>query len=201
MFSCAKLYLFDIPAFVYAVLRQMICPFQRMCTFFNNSTRIADIGSGHGVFTLFCGITIPKAQIIGFEPNEKRVRIGMKAAEQLKNVTFICGTFHENEEVDAVCLSDVLHHIGEKDQEILISTIFNALPSGGKLLIKEICTNDGLKYCLSSLSDKLLYPKDTITFRSKHEWSRLLKQAGFSVICYHDRLSLLSTNLFFAVKK
>lgn len=195
------LYRDTVKNFLYAVLRRMICPFNEMRSYLKNRRYIADIGCGHGLFSVYLAQHNPSSTVFGFDPNLTRLQSGYAAGKRMNNLHFICGQFITKHSFDGICLSDVFHHLNSEDQTSLLAKIFESLVPGGVLVVKEICTNDGIQYLLSALSDRILYPDDNLLFRSSTEWIRLLEVSGFTVKHKHIWYTPFSTNLFIAHKR
>jgi SAM-dependent methyltransferase len=197
-FKLFWLYRRNISDLLYVVLRRMICPFNAMEKIIRHGPAglFADIGCGHGLFSLYCALRGRK--IVGFEPLKTRLYHAIAARHSLKNVLFVNGLFSlKTNCLQGAFLSDVLHHCSFSGQQQLIKQVFDSLKSGGTLVIKEICTNDGLSFRLSSLSDRFLYQNETCCFHSRTEWIAMLVSCGFTVTTAKIP-SLFSTNLFIA---
>jgi SAM-dependent methyltransferase len=187
--------------FLYMLLRRIICPLYRMNKILAPCSAVADIGCGHGLFSIYLGLADTKRTVIGFDLDARRLAIGEKLIRGEKNITFVRGYFDVRaESLDGACFSDVLHHLSYENQVQAISKVYDSLKPGGILLVKEICRGGGIRFLLSSLSDAYLYPQDTICFRSRQQWLQCLQEAGFSVSYRPVRLSPLSTHLFVARK-
>jgi SAM-dependent methyltransferase len=192
------LYRRNISDLLYVVLRRIICPFNTMEKIVRHGPigLLADIGCGHGLFSLYCALRGHK--IIGFEPVENRVIRAERARNGKKSVLFVRGFFStKKHSVQAAFLSDVLHHCTLSDQRLLLKQVRESLVDGGILVIKEICTDDGLSYRLSALCDALLYPREQCCFHSRKELTDQLISSGYTVTVINKSF-LLSTNLFVA---
>ena len=192
------LYRRNIADLLYVVLRRSICPFDAMEKLVRRKQPgiIIDIGCGHGLFSLFCALR--GHRVIGFEPKGNRVIRAERARNGRKNALFVQGYFStKTQRVQSAFLSDVLHHCALSDQKNLLKQVYESLANDGVLVIKEICTDDGLSYRLSALCDALLYPREQCCFHSREELTDLLVSSGFSVAII-KKSSFLSTNLFVA---
>lgn len=192
------LYRRNIADLLYVVSRRLICPFNTMEKIIRQGPAglLADIGCGHGLFSLYCALRGQK--IVGFEPLTKRLAHVILAKRSFDNVLFVNGFFSlKPNGLQGAFLLDVLHHCSFLGQKQLLKQVFDGLVSGGTLVIKEICTNDGLQYRLSSLSDRILYQNEPCCFHSHSEWVALLVSCGFTVTTAKIP-SLFSTNLFIA---
>lgn len=183
---------------LYVIVRRIMCPFSTMEKFLHTQKTIVDIGCGHGLFSVYCALK--GHAVIGFEPNHERIIKGRNAVGNAHDIWFIQGYFSAKaHSIQGACLSDVLHHSTLAQQMGILRSVYESLSKGGILLVKEICTNDGLCYQLSSLSDRLLYPKDQCLFHSQAQWTAMLESCGFTVQV-KKMAFILSTNIFIATK-
>lgn len=192
------LYRRNIADLLYVVLRRSICPFKTIEEIVRQAPAgiFVDIGCGHGLFSLYCALRGHK--IIGFEPLKTRLSHVITARGSLKNVLFVKGLFSaKTNTLQGAFLLDVLHHCSLSVQKQLLGQVFDSLVSGGTLVIKEICSNDGLSYRLSALSDRVLYKNEHCCFHTRNEWAAMLVSCGFTVKTVKIP-SFLSTNLFVA---
>lgn len=171
-----------------------------MQTILKNSDTIADIGCGNGVFALFLAQSGAK-KILGYDINGEKIKNAQRASKGIGTINFVNAAYESSHKLDAATLSDVLHHIAPFEQEALLKRIKAALRVDGMILIKEICHEDGWRFSLSSLTDKILYPRDVCHFRSASAWKELLDSLGFTVSHTKITWPFLSTNLFIGTKK
>jgi len=198
MISLKLLWLYrgNLRTLAYVALRRLICPFKKMEKLLAGAATVVDIGSGQGLFSIYC--VLKHHRVTGFEPKPARIIAGARAARHLPGLLFVRGYFNVKPgSIDAACLSDVLHHLPYDGQKELLARIHDSLSAWGMLLVKEICVNDGWRYGLSAFSDTMLYPAEKCFFRSREDWMELLKSCNFAV--KHCRTkSPLSTNIFVA---
>lgn len=197
-FALFWLYRRSLRDVIYVILRRMICPFHFMEKMVRQgpSGLIVDIGCGHGLFSLYCALRGHK--VVGFEPLRNRLFRAERARNSMKNILFVQGYFSTKKHcVQSAFLSDVLHHCALSDQRLLLEQIRESLVAEGVLIIKEICTNDGLSYRLSALCDAFLYPREQCRFHSRENLADLLVSSGYTVTVIKKSF-LLSTNLFIA---
>jgi len=85
---------------------------------------------------------------------------------------------------DVVLLFDVLHMMPDADQRMLLRTIHEAMPTTGRLLVREADASAGWRFHLVRLGNRgkaLLAGRwrQRFAFRSQPEWRRLLHEEGF----------------------
>lgn len=142
---------------------------------------IIDLGCGYGIFTNLLGLTFPERQVIGIELDKKKLEF---ADHQIGNVTFRCedATKSSFANADCILLIHLLHHLNfYEEQEKLVKVCYEKLQLGGKLIVCEIGRKPLWKYTITQFADHILYPGDTIFYRSEKEWISFFKNFGFSV--------------------
>jgi ubiquinone/menaquinone biosynthesis C-methylase UbiE/predicted transcriptional regulator len=114
---------------------------------FNGNEHLLDLGGGPGKYIeKFCD-KYPDMQLVLFDQPET-IRAAQSALSKhkcYKNIKFISGDFLENilgKEYDIIFSSNVIHIFGPKDVKIIFDKCYQALKSGGRLLIKDFFLND-----------------------------------------------------------
>jgi 2-polyprenyl-3-methyl-5-hydroxy-6-metoxy-1,4-benzoquinol methylase len=81
---------------------------------------------------------------------------------------------------DVVLLIDVLHHIPQTKQYQFVQAIYNAMPIGGRCIIKDIDASNPLVYC-NKLHD-LIFSREIGHEVSYNNALHLLESVGFMLI-------------------
>ncbi len=105
--------------------------------------RIADIGCSYGILTLNLAWKRPRAEVIGLDPDEKRLAIGRElcAEHQVRNCRFEKGTVDEPGipagSCSGVICTETLDHIeGVKPRlEQTVAKLMDLLLPGGRLIL------------------------------------------------------------------
>lgn len=191
------------PAKIYFFLRFLVIPFEEIDKILPKKGLIIDIGCGNGPLASYLALSSKDRQVLGWDIDEDRLRDGAKISKKIRNLIFekrnpVTDVIQKS---DAILASDFLHHIPYSSQEKVLEKIYEALESGGILLIKEVDKKDLPRYWGSFIFDHAFYPKDTIYFRSKKDWITLLVGYGFKVSCHKTLFWFpASTNLFICKK-
>jgi uncharacterized protein (DUF2062 family)/2-polyprenyl-3-methyl-5-hydroxy-6-metoxy-1,4-benzoquinol methylase len=87
---------------------------------------------------------------------------------------------------DAVLLLDVLHYLPAAAQEDLLARVAAALSPGGLLLIRDADAAGGGRFLATRLQERLCalarrHWRQRFHYRTRAEWSRLLRELGFAV--------------------
>ena len=172
-------------------LRNIILPIKEINVVLPKNGFIYEVGSGYGSLAIAISDNFPGRKIIGIDFDQNKI-FRSKNAYKLNNLQFIYADAMklDYKNCDGVIMSDFLHHIDYQKQILLLEKITQKIKQSGFLLIKEIDNDDGFRKNLSRIWDWLLYPKDTIYYRSKNDWLKVIKKLGFKV-------KLLRTNIFF----
>ncbi|MBI2009904.1 MAG: class I SAM-dependent methyltransferase [Candidatus Chisholmbacteria bacterium] len=185
-------------------LKHLFIPFALIDTALPKAGLIVDIGCGEGTVTLFLSQR-PKRRLIGIDRDATRLHLAKVEAKGKKNVRFIKADLLKlslPKNLSGCVIADVIHHLPRSFHAKLLNTVVRNLKPGGVLVIKEIVTDDVLRSKLSRLWDFILYPKDTIYYRSLKDYTAMLKKTGCQVT--HQRTNHLtpaSIHLFKATKK
>lgn len=168
---------------IYFFLRFLVIPFEEIDKILPKKGLIIDLGCGNGPLTSYLALSSKNRLVKGWDIDEKRMQESVKISKTIKNLKFEKKNPIANAipKVDAVLASDFLHHISYSSQEKVLEKIYQVLKPQGVLLIKEVDKEDFPKYFGSFIFDHLFYPKDTIYFRSKKDWTTLLEGYGFKV--------------------
>ena len=110
---------------------------------------IIDLGCGYGILGNLLCLTSEKRKVIGVDLSEKRINKAKKSENKNKKLEFlqIDITKYKIKKVDAIAMTDFLHHIKYNDQEELISKLYKKLNKNGRLIIVDIKKDKTLKYC------------------------------------------------------
>lgn len=142
---------------------------------------IIDLGCGYGIFSNLLGLISPERQVIGIELDKEKLSF---ANHQILNVSFRCEDVTKSNLVNADCILMIhlLHHLNSfEEQEKLTKVCYEKLRPGGELIVCEIGRSPWWKYIVTQSADHILYPGDTIYYRTENEWVSFFKNFGFSV--------------------
>jgi SAM-dependent methyltransferase/uncharacterized protein (DUF2062 family) len=168
-------------------------------------SRVMDVGCGQGLMLAILAAARDAAEqgswpadwapaprgvtLIGVE---LRPRIGQIAREALADAAEIhqadARTLAASEETraDTIVLFDVLHLMTADDQERMLRALVDALPSGGKLLLREADASGGWRFTFVRFGNRLTAWAQrrwapTFHFRTATEWRALLERFGLQV--------------------
>jgi SAM-dependent methyltransferase len=168
-------------------------------------SRVMDVGCGQGLLLAILAAARDAAEqgswpadwapaprgaaLIGVE---LRPRIAQIAREALADAAEIhladARTLVASEETraDAIVLFDVLHLMTASDQERLLRALIDALPSGGRLLVREADASGGWRFTFVRFGNRLTAWTQrrwtpTFHFRTAAEWRALLEGFGLQV--------------------
>ncbi len=149
--------------------------------------RILDIGCGFGLFAAYFGQTQSGRQIVGVDPDEKRIKLARRVSDRvgLSGNSFIAGDARsarlEGPFAGAYVL-DVMHHIPEKDQRQLLERLRDLLAPRGVLVIKDVTTEPAFGLEFTRLLDRVMVGwDDPLHYRHHREWGEMLASLGFHV--------------------
>ena len=148
--------------------------------------RVLDIGCGFGLFALYYAQRCPGRHVVGFDLAERRIETARQAAADLglKNAEFHIGDargISALDPFDAIYLLDVLHHIPQDVVPSLLSSIHDALPVGGILVVKELDTSPTWQRLFAHALDLMMSPDSPPHYWPQEKLASTIEDAGFSV--------------------
>lgn len=198
-----KLYNYSTYQRIFTYLRWYICPFLEMEKLLPSNGTILDIGCGTGIFANFLALSSEDRDVVGIDISKSKLNIASSTVGSRNNIKFINGDINQLnlDNINAVVMSDFLHHLNGTNQNKILNNLFLKLQSNGKLLIKEINAEDGLRYFASFMADKIIYPNDECSFLAKSKLIEYLSNLGFKVETKKTLRHIpLSTNLYICKK-
>jgi SAM-dependent methyltransferase len=149
--------------------------------------RILDIGCGFGLFAAYFGQTQPARQIVGVDPNERRIEMARRVCAKvgITGHSFVAGdarTAPLEGQFSGAYVLDVMHHIPGPDQLALLERLRDVLAPRGVLVIKDITTEPAFGLEFTRLLDRAMVGwNEPLAYRHHREWGELLSSLGFHV--------------------
>jgi 2-polyprenyl-3-methyl-5-hydroxy-6-metoxy-1,4-benzoquinol methylase len=149
--------------------------------------RILDVGCGFGLFAAYFGQTGTRREIVGVDPDARRVKLASHVAANLSltNHEFHVGDVRSaplHGPFAAAYVLDVMHHIPSRDQRAVLERLRDLLAPGGTLLIKDITTEPYYELLFTELLDRVMVGwNEELTYRHHKEWGAMLAELGFKV--------------------
>jgi 2-polyprenyl-3-methyl-5-hydroxy-6-metoxy-1,4-benzoquinol methylase len=155
---------------------------------------ILDVGCGFGLFSLYFAHT-PGRRLCGFDLNGGRVAAARTAAGKLglSNVEFHKGdarAIYRRDQVDAVFMLDIVHHVPPEDVVPLISQIAVMLRPGGVFLLKDVADRPMLKRWFTWILDKAMDYRTPVKYWSIDNLREAL-QSHFGSVHVHQMVDYL----------
>lgn len=157
------------------------------------SGRIADIGCGHGLLTSLMAAGRPDRQVIGIDPDERKIAWARRGPGSLPNVELRVGKVEElapelDGALDAVTVADVLYLLPAPAWAAFFASCRRLLRPGGLLLLKEAEDDGGWK-ALKCLAQEVAMVKlvgktmgsGGLVLKPRAFTAQLLEQAGFKL--------------------
>lgn len=176
-------------------------PLERIEPLITKDGLIVDLGCGYGVFANMLGLGSSWRKIIGFDSDENKIKFANRG---LSNVECKVGDITKIEipPADCVILIHVLHHLPSyQDQEKLLERCVRALNPGGSLIITEVDYKPWWKFIFCFLADHILYPYDSINFRSSLDFLESLRLLPFRVKIFPMHQDTLFSHITYVCRK
>jgi cyclopropane fatty-acyl-phospholipid synthase-like methyltransferase len=152
---------------------------------------VLDVGCGFGLFSLYYAATGPRRSLHGLDVDAHRIAMARRAARRLglDNVSYEEADARDYKgagEMQAAYMLDIVHHVAAASVPPLLIQLRRALPSGGRLLVKDIDTRPVVKRWFTWALDKAMAPRTPVHYWSAEELTATLEASGFRV--RHRRL-------------
>jgi 2-polyprenyl-3-methyl-5-hydroxy-6-metoxy-1,4-benzoquinol methylase len=104
--------------------------------------RVADVGCGHGLLSALLALQDPRREVLGVDPDARKVQWARQGPGQLPNASFHAGTIEEllpreAGRFDAVVVADVLYLLPEAALRSFLTAAHALLRPGGVLVLNE----------------------------------------------------------------
>ena len=158
--------------------------------------RVLDVGCGFGLFSLYFVSCSEKRTVQSFDLSSSRIQQAQESAARLgltERAQFeVCDVldYEFKDEVDAVVMLDLLHHIPAGVVPKLIGQIYDTLSEKGTVAIKEVMSQPWWKMAFTWILDKAMDPRASVNYYSKEQMIEMLEAHGFDVKC-HQLLDIL----------
>jgi 2-polyprenyl-6-hydroxyphenyl methylase/3-demethylubiquinone-9 3-methyltransferase len=153
------------------------------------SGRVLDVGCGHGLVVGWLGVTRPDVQVVGVDPDVRKVSLARRALEGMPRVELRVGTAEVLErDFDAITLLDVLYLLPRDQWPGFLQCLHERLRPGGRLLLKEAEGDSSWRHykCLAQewVMGRALGRtpgNGALPLVPRADMKRLLREAGFEV--------------------
>ena len=143
-------------------------------------SRLLDIGCGTGVFLNYlCDIESG----FGVDIDARSIELAREAAHGKKLSFKVISDVSDLQNVDCTCVSciDVLHHINQREQSAFIEKFSALLPSGGKVLLKDLEPKPRWKATANRITD-YISTRSTVSYLNHSTAEAMLIENGFRII-------------------
>src|SRR5690606_6081330 len=97
--------------------------------------KVLDLGCGYGFLGYSLAFSGEKREIAGIDYDSEKITVARNCPVQPANLQFHCGdiTAYPLQEADVMVVSDVLHYLVEKEQDLLLARLIKHLKPNGKI--------------------------------------------------------------------
>ncbi len=165
---------------------------------------ILEIGSGHGLVSLYLAHASEGRHILGLDIDAAKVEAAQKVGDIGGRVEFRVGDALELPDAvfDAIVIVDVLYLMDEAAQAAVLKAAKKLLRPGGKLVWKAQDQSPAWKYLLTKAQEWItttigLTAGRSLTFLPRERALELLRDAGFRDATAHPMPRRLYTDVIF----
>jgi ubiquinone/menaquinone biosynthesis C-methylase UbiE len=184
---------------VHTAIRWWTAPFTELELEVPLAGDILEVGCGHGVFTVFLGVSSRARRVVGVDIDSEKIALAKTAVSGLgpgeADVSFEVSPSGAIPVIDggwrAIVFADVLYLIHPDDRAAILARCFDALAPGGLLIVKEVDTRPRLKALIAQTQELLstrvlrITLGDHLEFPSLAELDSLLGDLGMATIAKH----------------
>ncbi len=167
--------------------------------------RILDVGCGHGLVSAMLALGRPDRQVLGIDPDERKIRWAKAALAGLPNAQLRQGLVQallpeHRGAFDAVVIADVLYLLPLAQWRHFLEALFALLAPGGVLLLKETEADGSWKEVKCLLQELVMvrllrktHDSGGLHLQPRAVTLQLLRAVGFSSIEVVDLAAGYST--------
>jgi len=171
-------------------VRSWTCPMARVLERAPGAGRLLEVGCGHGLFANAAALARPELDVLGIDPDPRKVRWAQATVGARRNVRFRAGGLEDVAErgFDAVAVLDVLYLVPRAGWAAFLAGLRERLRPGGRLLLKEVEPRPRWKFyrCLAqeTVTVRLLGVTHgaAFAFADRRQMAELLREAGFGAV-------------------
>lgn len=159
---------------------------------------VVDLATGRGQLALLLVELGSARRVVGFDWDERKIELGRAAAGADAEMKRGDVRTLEVPPADTVLLIDVLHYLRRAEQDALLERSARSLLEGGRLIVRDVDPDAGLRGKLAVWAERLAARTDynraaSLEFRPPEEISRLLAAEGLEVTSDRDEGPLANT--------
>jgi SAM-dependent methyltransferase len=148
--------------------------------------RVLDVGCGFGLFSLYYASVRPGLTLEGLDRNPRRIAMARAAAQRLGlgNVRYEVGDatdFRGGRLFDGAYMLDIVHHIPPEAVRPLLEQLGKVLPSGARLVVKDVDSRPAYKRWFTHALDLAMDPRTPVHYWPAEELQALFESVGFRV--------------------
>lgn len=168
----------------YLRMRWRLCPFELLESCVPAKGRILDFGCGYGILSNLLAERSKERTVIGIDLNPQRIAVARRSLAGRSNIDFRLGDVEslDPSPFDAVVMTDVLHHLDDREASILLGKVHKCLRTGGLFALLDVDRTPFWKFCVTYAIDTFLNPNDRLWYRPLHRIQKVLEESGLRTV-------------------
>lgn len=141
------------------------------------------MGCGFGTLETVLAADNPQLVVVASDFNANRIRTAQECVSGVPNIEFTLADATQvqpEDSVDNVFFSDLLHHLPEGEQEILLDKMWRVIRPGGALVVKDVDDSPSWKFWWNYAHDKVV-AGEPLTYRPRAHYVQHLRDLGAEV--------------------
>ena len=194
---------------VFLALRWWLTPYAQMASQLPPQGDILDLGSGHGLFSICLALGSRARRVTALDHDASRIQLAEDASRGLSNLQIFPGSLLDRAKLpesgcyQGIALIDTMHYFNPLTQEEILKRQWDALSSGGTLIVREVDPHGGFISKWNRFYEQLATRsgfthsrESQLYFKTQAEWHELLRAIGFRVNSFRCSSPIFSDILY-----